>query len=58
MKSAIMFLIAITFSSAAERRPNIVLILADDLGQRDLGCYGSNFHRTPHMDALAARGMN
>lgn len=38
-------------------KPNIVIILADDLGQRDLGCYGSTFHRTPHIDALAARGM-
>lgn len=38
-------------------KPNIVIILADDLGQRDLGCYGSTFHRTPHIDALARRGM-
>jgi arylsulfatase A-like enzyme len=37
--------------------PNIVLILADDLGQRDLGCYGSKFHQTPHIDALASKGM-
>lgn len=38
-------------------RPNIVFILADDLGGRDLGCYGSTFHQTPHLDALAKRGM-
>jgi len=38
------------------RRPNVVLIVADDLGQRDLGCYGSTFHRTPHLDALAKAG--
>lgn len=37
--------------------PNIVLILVDDLGWRDLGCYGSTFHETPHIDALAAGGM-
>ncbi len=43
--------------AAAAPRPNIVLILADDLGQRDLGCYGSTFHRTPQIDALATRGM-
>jgi len=36
-------------------RPNIVLILADDLGFSDLGCYGSEIH-TPHLDALARRG--
>ncbi|MEM9704078.1 MAG: sulfatase-like hydrolase/transferase, partial [Planctomycetota bacterium] len=38
-------------------RPNILLIFADDLGQRDLGCYGSTFYETPHIDALAARGV-
>ena len=37
-------------------RPNIVLIVADDLGWADLGCYGSKFHRTPNLDSLAARG--
>ena len=41
----------------AAQKPNIVIILADDLGQRDLGCYGSTFHHTPHIDALAQRGM-
>lgn len=38
-------------------RPNIILIVADDLGAMDLGCYGSKFHRTPNLDALAARGL-
>lgn len=38
-------------------RPNIVLILADDLGGHDIGCYGSKFHKTPHLDALAKRGL-
>jgi len=37
--------------------PNIVLIVADDLGWADLSCYGSRFHETPHLDALAAGGM-
>jgi arylsulfatase A-like enzyme len=36
---------------------NVVLILADDLGWADLGCYGSTFHRTPHLDRLAASGL-
>lgn len=38
-------------------QPNIVLILADDLGWSDLGGYGSDFHETPHLDRLAAEGV-
>ncbi len=38
------------------RQPNIVLILIDDLGCRDLGCFGSSFYETPRLDALAAEG--
>jgi len=37
-------------------RPNIVFILADDLGQRDLGCYGSTFYETPNLDRFAKDG--
>ena len=47
-------------SSACNRRlerPNIVLILADDLAWNQLGCYGSRFYETPHLDALARQGM-
>ncbi|MBL8849960.1 MAG: sulfatase [Planctomycetaceae bacterium] len=42
---------------AAERPPNIVLIVADDLGYGDLACYGSMTNKTPHIDALAASGL-
>src|SRR5262245_45128229 len=38
-------------------RPNVVVILADDLGWADLGCYGSKFHHTPNLDRLAATGL-
>ncbi len=41
----------------AERPPNVVLILADDLGYGDLGCYGQTRYATPRLDALAAQGV-
>ena len=43
-------------SKAAERPPNVVFFLADDLGQRDLACYGSTFYETPNLDRLAREG--
>lgn len=38
-------------------KPNFVVIYADDLGYGDLGCYGSDVMKTPHLDALAAQGV-
>ncbi len=45
--------------TAAEesQRPNVLLILVDDLGYRDLGCYGADDIRTPNIDRLVGRGM-
>lgn len=40
----------------AQTPPNVVLILADDLGYSDLGCFGSTTHHTPRIDTLAAQG--
>jgi arylsulfatase A-like enzyme len=40
-----------------ERSPNVVVILIDDLGWRDLGCYGSTYYRTPNIDRLAKAGV-
>src|SRR6188768_2417683 len=39
------------------RPPNIILVLMDDLGYGDLGCYGGSPYQTPHINNLAAEGM-
>src|SRR5262245_54607108 len=44
-------------SAQARPKPNFVLVLIDDLGWTDLGCYGSTFYRTPNLDKLASEGM-
>jgi arylsulfatase A-like enzyme len=47
-----------SFSAAtAAEKPNVVLIVADDLGWRDLGCYGSTYHKTPNLDQMARDGL-
>jgi len=46
-----------TTAAAQSARPNIVWIMADDLGYGDLGCYGQQVIRTPHIDQLAAEGL-
>ena len=42
----------------ATTQPNIIVILIDDMGARDLGCTGSTFYETPCIDQLAAEGVN
>ena len=44
-------------AAAAGRPPNIIFILADDLGWAELGCYGNSFNETPHLDQLAQDGV-
>ncbi len=44
-------------SEGSPRRPNVVVILTDDQGSADLGCYGSTDLETPHVDGLAGRGI-
>ncbi|MDB4535292.1 sulfatase-like hydrolase/transferase, partial [Akkermansiaceae bacterium] len=46
----------LTFWAAAQKKPNIVIIMADDLGFSDLGCYGSEIN-TPNLDTLAKEGL-
>jgi arylsulfatase A-like enzyme len=46
----------VAFAAEAEK-PNVVVILADDFGWTDLGCFGSEFYESPHLDRLAADGM-
>ena len=45
-----------SFAGAADP-PNIVFILADDLGAHDVGCFGSTYYKTPNIDSLARRGV-
>jgi arylsulfatase A len=44
-------------AAASEPKTNVVLILIDDLGWNDVGCYGSKYYRTPNIDRLASDGM-
>ena len=46
----------ITLDATAAKRPNVVILLADDLGSKDLGCYGGPV-KTPTLDKLAAKGV-
>lgn len=55
--STLVFALSIAACSAAARQPNIVYILADDLGWTDLACQGSKYYETPNIDRLAASGM-
>ncbi len=49
--------VAVEAAKPSADRPNIVYIMADDLGYGDLGCYGQKLIQTPHIDRLAKRGM-
>ena len=51
-----LFCLALSAVALANEKPNIVFILADDLGYADLGCYGHPYARTPTLDRLARDG--
>src|SRR5262249_32766525 len=57
LRAALVALLTVATSAPAVERPNVVLILADDLGWTDLGCYGTRYHETPRLDRLAAEGL-
>jgi arylsulfatase A len=54
---AIVLLIIATHTKSQNQKPNIILILADDLGYKALTCDGGNLYSTPNIDALAKKGM-
>jgi arylsulfatase A-like enzyme len=54
--AAVLVLAAGQPTLAQSKPPNVVFMIADDLGWRDLGSYGSTFYQTPHLDRLAASG--
>ena len=56
MKFLFATLLLLCHSAFAAEKPNIVFILADDMGYMDLGCNGSDLYRTPNIDKLAAQG--
>jgi arylsulfatase A len=58
MRNTLFTLILCAFSlTAADRKPNVIIIYTDDQGSVDLNCYGSKDLVTPHMDGLAKRGV-
>ena len=54
---ASLFFAVLTLPAWAGKQPNIILILADDLGYGDLGCFGQKQLKTPRLDAMASEGM-
>ena len=55
--NAVIFFFDSSVHAQQKARPNFVFLLVDDLGWKDLSCYGSTFYESPHIDALAKSGM-
>lgn len=53
----LLILMSVAAAAAGDVRPNFVVIVADDLGWADLGCYGGGYHETPNLDRLARDGV-
>ncbi len=60
-RCGVILLLAITFAACGQKesnsKPNIIVILGDDLGYGDIGCYGQKLIKTPNVDRLAAEGL-
>lgn len=56
-RSLVLTSLLFAFAATAERPPNIVFILADDMGWADLPCYGNRFNEAPNLSRLAEEGM-
>ena len=56
MKHLLLFLLAVSVATAAPQKPNIIMILSDDVGLGDIGACGGPF-KTPHIDAMAKDGL-
>jgi arylsulfatase A-like enzyme len=54
---ALAFALSPASRAATPAKPNVVLFLVDDLGWRDLGCYGSSFYETPNLDRFARENV-
>ncbi|WP_461783821.1 sulfatase [Prosthecobacter sp.] len=53
----LLLLLLSSFVHAASDKPNVIFIMADDLGYTDLACFGSKYYETPNLDKLASQGM-
>ncbi len=54
---SLLVLVFTCLTSSAQQGPNIIYIMADDMGYADLSCYGRKEYQTPHLDKLASEGM-
>ena len=57
MRKLFLIILLVRAAFVAEARPNIILIMADDLGAEGLGCYGGTSYSTPRLDRMAAEGI-
>ena len=56
-KLILLTLLVLPFLSLAQKKPNVILIMMDDLGYGDLGVYGASQYQTPNLDKMAKEGV-